>query len=157
MNKMKKIWQDNKVLLVLGIILIVCLAVLAVVAVVYFYGNDYERKGAGTKVEERLKNDIVERIEASEMVSNATIRNKDLTVFIRISFVAGTDIKAAEKVAEDSLALFNDDELALYDISYTVKCNDGKFIAMGNRNSSGSGYILWDEHVENSEEVEEEE
>lgn len=39
MKKIKKIWNENRVLMVLAIIIIICLIVIVCVSLTYFYGS----------------------------------------------------------------------------------------------------------------------
>ena len=39
MKKIKKVWEENRVLMVLAIILVICLIIFAGVAITYFYGS----------------------------------------------------------------------------------------------------------------------
>ena len=69
---------------------------------------------------------------------------------INIDFVEETKMEDAKKVAESSLELFNDDELALYDIEFTISSlSTNDFVGytlMGARNANGLGEVVWNNY-----------
>ncbi len=150
MNKIKKVWMENKILLVLAIILVICLAIFIGVSVTYFYGSSSDKYGTrldATKnvpLKDELFNDIKTELTKSESVAKVETNLKGNIVYININFVSGTDVEAAKKVADVVPTLFNDDELAVYDLQFTIKSEgDNNFTLMGARNSNGSGLIVW--------------
>ena len=146
MNKIKKVWMENKILLVLAIILLICLGV----SVTYFYGSNSDKYGSRLDASKELplKNelfdDIKTELEKSESVSKVDTNLKGNIVYVNITFNEGTDVEAAKKVADVVPTLFNDDELAVYDLQFTIKSEgENGFTLMGARNSNGSGLIVW--------------
>lgn len=165
MKKIQKILNENRVLLVLGIILLVCLVVVAVVSLTYFYGSSdtvYGNRLDDIKdmpLNEKLFKDIENELKEDESVKNVSTTKKGKIVYINIDFVDATKMEDAKKVAESSLELFNDDELALYDIEFTItSLSTNDFIGytlMGARNANGLGEIVWNNYnLEVDEEVE---
>lgn len=153
MKKIKKVWEENRVLMVLAIILVVCLIVFAVVAITYFYGssdNVYGNRLDITKevpLSDKLLKDIQNELESKESVNSAEATLKGKIVYVNIDFVDSIKIDDAKKVAEEAIALFNEDELGVYDIQFTISAlstgdRDG-FTSMGARNASGSGIVVW--------------
>ena len=147
MNKIKKIWTENKILLVLAIILIVCLAIFLGVSIKYFYGSNSNKYGSrldsikDTPLSEELFKDIENKLKESESVSKVTTNLQGKVVYITISYNEGTKLDDAKNVAAEVISLFNEDELQLYDLEFTIKSNE--FTLMGARNSNGSGTIVW--------------
>ena len=162
MKKIKKIWEENKVLLVLAIILLVCFAVVIIVGMTYFYGsnnNVYGNRLDATKdvpLSDKLLKDIKDEAEKSEVVKEANVDLRGLIVYISIKFKDDTKLDDAKKVADSLVELFNEDELKVYDLEFSLENDSEKgFTLMGARNSSGSGVIVWNNYnVE--EEVKEE-
>lgn len=165
MKKIQKILNENRVLLVLGIILLVCLVVVAVVSLTYFYGSSdtvYGNRLDDIKdmpLNEKLFKDIENELKEDESVKKVSTTKKGKIVYINIDFVDATKMEDAKKVAESSLELFNDDELALYDIEFTItSLSTNDFIGytlMGARNANGLGEIVWNNYnLEVDEEVE---
>ena len=150
MNKIKKVWMENKILLVLAIILLICLVIFIGVSVTYFYGSNSDKYGSRLDASKELplKNelfdDIKTELEKSESVSKVDTNLKGNIVYVNITFNEGTDVEAAKKVADVVPTLFNDDELAVYDLQFTIKSEgENGFTLMGARNSNGSGLIVW--------------
>ncbi len=150
MNKIKKVWMENKILLVLAIILLICLVIFIGVSVTYFYGSNSDKYGSRLDASKELplKNelfdDIKTELEKSESVSKVDTNLKGNIVYVNITFNEGTEAEAAKKVADVVPTLFNDDELAVYDLQFTIKSEgENGFTLMGARNSNGSGLIVW--------------
>ena len=150
MNKIKKVWMENKILLVLAIILLICLVIFIGVSVTYFYGSNSDKYGSRLDASKELplKNelfdDIKTELEKSESVSKVDTNLKGNIVYVNITFNEGTEVEAAKKVADVVPTLFNDDELAVYDLQFTIKSEgENGFTLMGARNSNGSGLIVW--------------
>lgn len=157
MNKIKKIWVENRVLLVLAIILLTCLIVFAIVSLTYFYGasdNVYGNRLDTTKnvpLNDKLFKDIKNELEEHESVTSASIKLKGKIIYINIVFVNETSMDDAKVIAESATELFNDDELAVYDIQFTISVkkteeNPG-YTLMGARNSNGSGIVVWNNYT----------
>ena len=80
MKKIKKIWQENSVLIVLGIILIACLVAISVVVVTYFVGDSSSKYG--DRLEEiedypfdsDMQDEIIAQIKENEIVEDVTMR-----------------------------------------------------------------------------------
>ncbi len=154
MNKIKKVWMENKILLVLAIILLICLAVFIGVSITYFYGSNGDKYGPRLDaskelpLKDELFNDIKTELEKNESVSNVSTNLKGNIVYINITFGEGTDLEAAKKAVDVVPTLFNEDELAVYDLQFSIKSEgENGFILMGARNSNGSGLIVWNNNI----------
>lgn len=150
---MKKIWQENKVLFVLGIMIIICLIIFSAVAIYYFYGGSDSPYGnrldvtENNPLSEKLLKDIKEELEKNEIVKSATIDFQNLIVYVSIEFNDGTKMEDAKMIAVSSLELFNKDELSIYDIDYTITSLSTSevvgYTLKGARNANGSGSLVW--------------
>jgi len=156
MEKIKKVWKENRVLMVLAIILIVCVVVFAVVAIPYFYGSSDDVYGTRLDVtkkvvlNKKLLEDVKDELEKSEFVENAVVTLKGKIVYINIKFTDGLDMTEAKKIAEEVVALFNEDELEVYDLQFTIKSEKREevdsYTLMGARNHSGNGTVVWNNY-----------
>jgi len=167
MSKIKRILNENRVLLVLGIILILCLVIVSVVALTYFYGSSDSVYGNRLEDAEKmpLNNKLFEDIE-SELKENESVKKvstllKGKIVYISIEFESETKMDTAKGIASSVLPLFNDDELEIYDVEFTISSLSTKefvgYTLMGARNSNGLGEIVWNNYnieIEEDEEVE---
>lgn len=164
MKKVKKIWEENRVLLVLAIILIVCLVIVSIVSLTYFYGSSdsvYGNRLEETKkvsLNSKLLDDIKEELTQNDKVKEALVSVKGKIVYINISYVDATNIDDAKKIAEDVIKLFNEDELSVYDIDFTItSLSTADFVGytlMGARNANGSGMVVWNNYNLENEDVE---
>lgn len=162
MKKIKKIWQENSVLLVLFVILIACLIAISVVVVKYFVGDSSSKYG------ERLddvdkhpfsldeQNEIKQKITDDKLVSEVKMRVSGKTIYVTINFESSVTLVEAQSKALASLEYFNEDILCFYDIQYMIKADstdktDG-FQIMGSHNISGTGGIVWNNNTQPKEE-----
>jgi len=156
MKRIKKVWEENKVLLVLAIILVVCLIIFAVVAITYFYGSSdsvYGNRLDITKevtLNDKLLKDIKKELEAKEIVKNASLKLKGKIVYININYVDETKMTDAKKTAEEIVSLFNEDELEVYDLQFTINTLSTSdvvgYTLMGARNANGSDLVIWNNY-----------
>ena len=79
MSKLKKVWNENKILFVLGAIILVCLIVVIVVSLTFFYGSSESPYGHRLDITEKvpLKDDLLKELkntlESTEKVSKANL------------------------------------------------------------------------------------
>ena len=164
MNKIKKVWEENKVLLVLGIILIICLVVVVIVSLTYFYSSSdtvYGNRLDETKnvpINNKLLEDIEEELKQNESVKEAEAYVKGKIVYVIINFKDATEMEDGKEIASSVLDLFNEDELNIYDVEFTItSLSTTDFVGytlLGARNSNGSGIIVWNNYNLENEEVE---
>lgn len=155
MKKIRKVWEENRVLLVLTIILIICLIIFASVAITYFYGSSESVYGnrlditKKTPLNEKLLKEIKTELEANEKVTTVNTSLKGKILYVNIDFVDATKMSDAKKIAEGIIEFFNEDELLVYDIQFTIASLSTKdfvgYTLMGAKNASGSG-IVWNNY-----------
>ena len=156
MKRIKKVWQENKVLLVLAIILIICLVIFGAVSMTYFYGTSdsvYGNRLDATKdvpIKDDLLKEIKETLKENEKVSDVTTNLKGIVLYINIKFVEKTKMDDAKNIAESSLDLFSEEELSTYDLEYTIislSTDDVVgYTLMGAKNAGGSESIVWNNY-----------
>ena len=163
MNKLKEIWGKNKVLIVLGIILIICFIAIIVVTVSYFFGGSesvYGDRLDGIEdhpIEDSFVSEYTTNLESDDMIESVEFDTKGRIIYITINFVGDTSLVEAQSKTAASLETFSDDLLSYYDINFTITSeatdNSDGFTLMGARNVAGSG-IVWNNNtpVESEEE-----
>ena len=150
MKKVKKIWEENKVLLVLAVILIVCIVIVVVVAITYFYGSSNNVYGNRLDITEQvplsnnLLTNIESKLESDKTVTSVSATLKGRIVYIKINFENGTEMSTAKMVAETTIEEFSEEELKVYDIQIIIETNE--YTLMGARNTSGSGSVVWNNY-----------
>ena len=167
MKKIKKIWQENSVLIVLGIILIACLIAISVVVITYFVGDSSSKYGDRLEgiedypFDQDMQDEIIAQIQESDLVEDVTMRVSGKTIYVTITFVPATTLVEGQSVALASLEFFSEDTLSFYDLEYMIQAeatDDAEgFSLIGAKNVSGTGGIVWNNNTEFESEVTEEE
>lgn len=168
MKKIKKIWQENSVLIVLGIILIACLVAISVVVVTYFVGDSSSKYGDRLEgiedypFDSEMQDEFIAQIKENEIVEDVTMRVSGKIIYVNITFVPATTLVEGQSVALASLEFFSEDTLSFYDLEYMIEAeatDDAEgFQLIGAKNVSGTGGIVWNNNTEfEEEEVTEEE
>lgn len=163
MNKLKEIWGKNKVLIVLGIILIICFIAILIVTFSFFFGGSESVYGdrldgiENYPIEDSFIDEYIANLESDEMINSATFDTKGRIIYVTIDFVGDTSLVEAQSKAAASLEQFSEEKLSYYDINFTLTSesteNSEGFTIMGARNVAGSG-LVWNNNtpVESEEE-----
>ncbi|MCM1053757.1 MAG: hypothetical protein NC483_07280 [Ruminococcus sp.] len=157
MKKLKKIWQENSVLLVLFLILIICLVAITIVVVTYFVGDSSSKYGdrldniESYPFTEETQKEIVAKIEEDELIKTASIRVSGKIIYINIIFEEKTTLVEAKSKSLTSLDYFSEETLGFYDLEYMIKADSTEdtegFQIMGSHNISGTGSIVWNNNT----------
>lgn len=152
MNKLKELWGNNKVLIVLGVILIACIIAIISVTISYFFGRNTSIYGSRLEnvdkypVTEEFKNEYIASLVEDKIIDSASVDIKVRTIYVTINFAADTELSVAESKANASLAKFSEALLSYYDVSFTLKSagsdSDSGFVIQGAKNVAGSG-LVW--------------
>lgn len=150
---MKKI-KENKVLLVLAIILVICFGLILFVLFKYFYVGDNSSKYGDRldgieshEIHKELENEIKELYKDSKLsLKDVKTRGKIIYVTFELSEVIKVD--DSKNLVLKSLEKFSDDEKSYYDIQFIVICDSEEstetplYPIMGYKNSSSTG-VVW--------------
>ena len=151
MGKVKKFWNENRVLFVLGLILIICVVVVSVVSLIYFYGSSSNAYGnrldriKDTPLSDKFLKNVKDEMNSKENVQNTTVKVKGKIVYIDLEFSNDTKMEDAKEIAKEVTELFSKKELELYDLQITIKTKD--YTLMGAHNSNGSGEVIWNNYT----------
>lgn len=142
---MKKMWRNNKILIILGAILLACTIAIITVVLKYFIGSRKSVYGSRfdnmkVTISEKQQNDYIKGLEANTNVVKVRFRVSHKTIYISVTFKDDITLEDAKKIVDESLALFTDDIKETYDINYTVK--NANYILMGAKNAPGNG-LIW--------------
>lgn len=163
LNKLKEIWGKNKVLIVLGIILIICFIAIIIVTVSYFFGGSESVYGDRLEdienypIEDSFIDEYIANLEADEMINSVSFDVRGRIIYIDIDFVGDTSLVEAQSKAAASIEQFSEETLIYYDINFTLTSasteNSEGFTIMGARNVAGSG-LVWNNNtpIESEEE-----
>lgn len=157
MNKIKKLWEQNRVLFVLFVIILVCLILILGVFLKYFFGaasSSYGDRLDGineVEVTDELKTNFISSLQSDELVEKASMNTKGKIIYITINFKDGVSLVEAQSKALASLQTFEEKYLNFYDFQYTLKGNKTEnsngFLIMGARNVNGTG-LIWNNNTE---------
>ena len=156
MKKLKELWGNNKVLIVLGIILIICLIAIITVTFSFFLGGNKgvygDRLNGIDKhpVTNNIKSEYKTSLESEKSVTKVSIDTKGKIIYIIINFASDTSLEDAKNLAASSIEKLNEDILSFYDIDFTLKCekseNSEGFAILGAKNVAGSG-LIWNNNT----------
>lgn len=146
MKKIKEIWKNNKIVVILCVILLICTIAIGYVALTYFFG------GSSSAYGDRLDNiddypftdddmsDLEDSISEDERITSVSVRLSGKIIYISASFEEDISLSAAKKYAVATLDLIDEDLLNYYDLNYTVSSSE--FTLMGYKNSVSTS-IVW--------------
>lgn len=154
MKRIKKFLRENKVLVVLAIIFLICMIILVSSTIITFYDNSKDAYGTrldttkNVPLEDDVLNKVKTDLQSDKTVTNVNILKKGKIVYIEIDFADDTKIDNAKKSAEVALTSFSEAQLKVYDIHFTINSKNTKddnesYTLMGARNKNGSGKIIW--------------
>ena len=145
MKKLKNLWKNNKILMILGAILLVCLIAIIVVVLTYFvgtkksvYGNRFDNMK--TKITEKEQNAYIKSLEDNSSVSKVRFRVNHKTLMISVTFKNDIKLDDAKKIIDTSLEKLTDPVKETYDVNFYIE--NTSFKLMGARNASGNG-LFW--------------
>ena len=149
MKKLKSLWANNRILLILGVILIACFIAIIVVVMTYFMGSKKSVYGnrcdnIKVQVKDADQKTYVSALEERSGVSKASVRVQCKTIYVRITFKDDIKLDDAKKIADESLEKFSDAIKEVYDIHFSIK--NASFNLMGARNVSGNG-LSWNNNT----------
>ena len=151
---MKKKFKENKVLLVLAIVLVVCFVAIGFVMFKYFYVGDSTSKYGDRldgiekhKIHSTLKSEIEELYKDTKM-SLKTYKTSGKIIYVTLELSEVIKVEDAKNLTLKSLEKFTDDEKNYYDIQFIVVCDSEQstetqlYPIMGYKNSS-SFEVVW--------------
>lgn len=157
MKKLKNLWVENRVLLVLFIIVVICCFVMLGVCVSYFFGSSKSSYGdrlegiETVQITDDIKNNFLDTMKKDELVSDVSFKAVGKVVYITLSFKENVSLVEAQSKALASLMNFEEKYLEFYDFNYTLKSNATEtsegFLIMGAKNVNGSG-LVWNNNTE---------
>lgn len=157
MKKIRKVWQNNKFVIIICTILLICIGAIGYVAATYFFGGSTSVYG------DRLDDiddypftdddieEIISIIEESEDVISSSIRLSGNIIYISTEFVEDVSLEEAKKTAATHLDNFEESLLEYYDLNYTVTSTE--FTLMGYKNSISTS-LVWNNNTSFEEESE---
>ncbi len=155
MKKLKEIWENNRILLVLGAIVLICFITMLIVCFNLFFGGTVSKYGdrletiENLPLEEEDKNNIIAKLKENETVEDINIHTQGKIIYIRIKFKNVT-LEKAKEIAGTTLEQIKEEYQKNYDIHYTIVSdateNTQGFTLMGAKNMNRS-IIIWNNNT----------
>ncbi len=153
MNKLKELWGKNKVLIVLGVILIICFIAIIIVTVSFFLGGSKSVYGNRLDdidkypITDTFKKEYINTLKENEKVDDVELDIRGRIIYVTIDFVGDTPLVDAQSIATGSVSSFAEDILGYYDLNFTIESvatdNSEGYYMLGARNATGSGGLVW--------------
>ena len=124
---MKKIFNENKTLFILAIIIIISLIFMGVGLIRYFYGSNKDPYGDRLRdkdkypISENIGRDIKALYESGVSSVNVDVRGG--IVYVTIDVINGTSKLDAQSYAVKALEKFDEKTLGYYDIQFIITCD----------------------------------
>lgn len=149
MKKVKKLWNDNRVMFVLGIIVFFCILIILLVMFQYFFGTSSSSYGDRlddissvpfeSSAEEQIKNGF-----DPEHTLDVSVSVKGKVVYIIAKFDETVSMSAAQGKAVEVYQAVDESYRNLYDFNVTIvqdatEINTG-YCMMGAKNVSGDSF-----------------
>lgn len=163
MKKFKKFCTENKIIIVLALIVLICIIIMGFISIRYFYGTSKSVYGDRLQdlvpFSDTTKTKVISTLEKNENVDTVSLTVKGRIVYININYKDNVSMDNGKKIASSVLELFSEEELSNYDLSFTIasksSSNDGtSYTLMGAKNASGSESIVWSNFTQSSSENE---
>ena len=134
MEKIKKIYRENRVLVILLSVVIICFVIILIATNVPIK-------------EERLTDLTMQLKENVEVISSAEISPSGNTFYFTLYFQPEVTLEEAKTLASKTLDEFSTEEKAVYDFQFALRQeateNSDGFKIDGARNAEGAGTIVW--------------
>lgn len=157
MKKIKELWNQNRVLFMLFIIVFICIFVILGVVITSFLGSSksvYGDRLEGVEqvtLTEEFKENFKNTLQEDELIQDVNIKNKGKIIYVTLVFKESISLVEAESKALASLGQFSQEYTSFYDFHYTLKQNASEgnegFLIMGAKNVNGNG-LVWNNNTE---------
>lgn len=156
MEKIKELWNRNRVLIVLVIIVLTCFCIMGVVMVKYFFGGNTSSYGdrlddiKDMPFKEEDQQTLINAIKENDIVSDVSINVKGKIIYIRILFNEKASLDTAKAVAAKSVESISADYQSKYDLEYTLVQESTEAVAgftiMGAKNINRT-VLIWNNNT----------
>ena len=150
---MKEFYRENRVLVILGGVVLVCMIVSIILLFKYFYfDNGGDKYGDRLNIIENLEikkdrqEEIVNKVKENKLVKDTQIVINGAIINFIINFNNEVSLVEAESVAVTVLDEFSDEEKNAYDISFNLledKTETSEGFNMWGAKNAGREKIVW--------------
>ena len=150
MDKVKKIYRENRVFVILMLVVVICIICIGFSLFKLFFGSGedkYKGRLDGIKAvelnDEKLRT-IDVKIEEDEAVTVADLNLSGKVVYISIVFTDKVTLEDAKTKSAKVLEEFSEEMVAFYDFNFTIKQLETEitegFLVMGAKNANGTKF-----------------
>lgn len=157
MKKLKSLWVENRILLVLFLIVVLCFFVIVGVCISYFFGTSKSNYGdrldgiSEVEIPSEVKDNFLDTMKEDELILDASFRTQGKIVYISLEFASTVTLVEAQSKAIAGLMSFDEKYLNFYDFHFTLKSdgteNNEGFLIMGAKNVNSTG-LVWNNNTE---------
>lgn len=156
LKKLKKSWNENRVLFVLTTVLVICIIVIMIVMANYFFGSTKDKYGDrldGIKkvvITDKRNKELTSKILEDETITKADVNQIGKILYINMELTEAISLVEAEGKALNILTYLSEAEAEFYDVNFSLyqsktENSDGYSI-MGSKNVNGTG-LIWNNNT----------
>ncbi|MBR1679888.1 MAG: hypothetical protein IJ743_01700 [Bacilli bacterium] len=125
MKKIKEIWDNNRIILVLSLIIILCFMIMLFIGIKLFVGmssSPYGDRLEGISEHpftDEIKTSIMNKIKESDKVLTVNVHDQGKIIYVQVSFT-GISLDKAKEIIQGSLESFTEDIQKNYDIEFIL-------------------------------------
>ena len=164
---MKKFYRENRVLVILAGVVLICMVISIFLLFKYFYfGNGNDKYGdrlniiEGLEINDKRQEEIINKIKENKLVNDSQIIINGAIINFIINFKEEVSLVEAESVAVTILDEFSNEEKNAYDISFNLledKTETSEGFNMWGAKNAGREKIVWNNNSPVTEKTEESE
>ena len=125
MNKLKKLWNENRIMLVLGIIVFLCFLVIAYIMFQYFFGVTTSNYGDRLEsiqevVYDEMAKSSLESSYQDEHLVDFSVDVRGKIIYVRVKYDATVSLSDAQKKSVEAYQTIDEKYRNLYDYNVTI-------------------------------------
>lgn len=150
MNKLKKLWNENRIMLVLGIIVFLCFLVIAYIMFQYFFGVSTSNYGDRLEsiqevVYDEMAKSSLESSYQDEHLVDFSVDVRGKIIYVRVKYDATVALSDAQKKSVEAYQTIDEKYRNLYDYNVTISQDATEastgYCLMGAKNVSSANFV----------------
>ena len=150
MNKLKKLWNENRIMLVLGIIVFLCFLVIAYIMFQYFFGVTTSNYGDRLEsiqevVYDEMAKSSLESSYQDEHLVDFSVDVRGKIIYVCVKYDATVALSDAQKKSVEAYQTIDEKYRNLYDYNVTISQDATEastgYCLMGAKNVSSASFV----------------
>ena len=150
MNKLKKLWNENRIMLVLGIIVFLCFLVIAYIMFQYFFGVTTSNYGDRLEsiqevVYDEMAKSSLESSYQDEHLVDFSVDVRGKIIYVRVKYDATVALSDAQKKSVEAYQTIDEKYRNLYHYNVTISQDATEastgYCLMGAKNVSSASFV----------------